>query len=128
MAGSLRWFRYLSDNGTSYGVLLDESNTELLNAPVVTDASPAGLNQPPKGLSPRSVTLESADGLVRRVAVILTQAAFAAISTATDYQLTAANFSGVAVDTVVNPVYTTAERFRRRPKRADTRQLDGDNP
>ena len=32
MAGSKKWFIYTTDNGVDYAILLDESNTEAVNA------------------------------------------------------------------------------------------------
>lgn len=128
MAGSKRWFRYTRDDGGQAGIFLDESNTELVNLVADTTASVSALDPLPRGYTPRQIVLSDLSGNIKRTCVILTAARYAAISNATDFLLTAANFSGVSADTIVNPILKTAEKIRRQPKNADTGLNDGDNP
>lgn len=64
MAGSKRWFVYTLDDGTSTGVLLDESNTEGINGGAANTplAATAPTRQAPKGTKLRSIYYASADG------------------------------------------------------------------
>lgn len=126
--GSKRWFRYVSDDGVPRAVERDESNTELVNVAADVNASVAGLFPLPKGIKPRSVILESADGLISRECVILNPDRYNALNNATNFLLTAANFSGVAVDTPTSIVRKNPEIARRQPRTSDSGQLDGDNP
>lgn len=128
MAGSLRWFAYTRDDGTVNGVFLDESNTELTNLSTDTNISAAGLEPLPKGISPRYVILSDLSGNINRKAVILSQARYSALDSATDFQLTATNNSGVSATYTVSPILKNAETIRRQPRAFDTGLNDGDNP
>ncbi len=128
MAGSLRWFPYIRDDGTVNALFLDESNTKLVNVSAATTGAVTSLDPLPKGYSPRYVDLEDSTGRIKRRCIILRPQDYAALNPAIDYQLTAGTFSGVSTDTVVNIVRKTAEKVRRQPKNADTGLNDGDNP
>lgn len=93
-----------------------------------TTGSVSALEPLPKGITPRQVVLSDSTGNITRTCYVLTPARYAALNGATDFQLTAANFSGVSADTVVNITLKTAEKVRRQPKNADTGLNDGDNP
>lgn len=55
MAGSLKWFVYTDDSGTDYGIYLDESNTEVVNANVGDYASGPLPNAVPRNIKVREV-------------------------------------------------------------------------
>jgi hypothetical protein len=64
MAGSKRWFQYTLDDGTNVGVLLDESNTEVINGGIANPppVASAPTRQVPKGTKLRSIFYTSPDG------------------------------------------------------------------
>lgn len=123
---SRRWFRYTTDSNQIFAILADESNTELLNAPVVTQAGVAGLTRLPQGITPRSVTVARNDGLIQRKIYILTQGAYAALNNAVDYQLS--SYSGVDSAEVVSIRRKNSEKVLRQPFTGDTGLVDGDIP
>lgn len=121
MAGSKRWFSYVSDTGQTWAVQLDESNTEALNgaAAAVPAAAARPLFLQPQGTRLRRVSYISADGLRTIFCVALTTAIYTAANTATP--------------TIPSPIGTGTLAFRERipervksPRWADTGQLDGD--
>lgn len=128
MSGSIRWFAYQDDSDVSYAIRADESNTELVNLAPETSASVAGLIPLPKGVTPRSVTLEDSSGDISRTCYVLTPQRYAALNNAINFQLTPANFSGVSVATEVSVVRKNPEIARRQPRVADSGLNDGDNP
>lgn len=90
MAGSLRKFRYTSDDGNVYGVLRDESNTEAVN---VTDANVGavpifGTNSLPDGYTPRyAILYRVTDPQQKRTVMVTTPAVFEVLGGGTDYLL-----------------------------------------
>lgn len=125
MSSSRRWFRYVADDGVAYGVEADESNTELTNLVAQTSLTVAGLLPLPKGYSPRYVDLEDASGNLKRKCIILTQARYAALSSADSFPV---SVDGTATTVSCAVVRKTAEKIRRQPKDGDTGLNDGDNP
>ena len=81
MVGSKRWFVYVTDQGDEFGILADESNVEAINGTAANDPSVANapLYQLPKGITPRSVTYSSSDGLRIISIPALTQTVYNAI-------------------------------------------------
>jgi hypothetical protein len=74
MAGSLRYFRYIADDNSTWAVLLDESNTESIQA-----ASAVGNDlkyKLPGNVRPRCAFFANADNRIRRKIVVLTKGAF----------------------------------------------------
>lgn len=128
MAGSLRWFRYVDDSGNPFAIFADESNTELVNPVLLTSASVAGLQPLPKGVTPRSITLQDDSRDITRTAYVLTQERYGQINNALNFLLTPVNFSGVAADTPVSVILKNPEIQRRIPRNADTGLNDGDIP
>lgn len=81
MAGSLRWFNYVLDDGTNCGVFLDESNTEQINGGAA-NVPPVGsrpTRQRPQGTRLRSILYKSPDGSRSIRCVALNQTIYAAI-------------------------------------------------
>lgn len=126
MSGSRRWFRYVDDEGTAYAINRDESNTELVNLAADYNLGVAGLDPLPQGVKPRYVTLSSVSGEISRDCFVLTPTRYAALNTAINFLLTAANFSGVSSDTTVSLILKQPEISRRLPKNGDTGLNDGD--
>lgn len=85
MAGSIRRFDYESDDGNTYRINRDESNTEALN----TDAGAATVaNKLPDGYETRYALLYNvANPQIKRKVTILKPDDFAAILGGTDYSL-----------------------------------------
>lgn len=75
MAGSKKVFRYTTDGGTDFGLLADESNTELAGGAVDLTGGTSTLNMLPKNIKPRYGRYVSADGLVVRKCYFCTAAA-----------------------------------------------------
>lgn len=126
MAGSRRWFPYTADNGNQYAILADESNTELVNLLADYQGSVAGLEPLPKGVTARFVTLANVSNTISRDCYILTPERYGALNNATNFLLTASNFSGVATDTPTSIVLKQPEISRRQPRQGDTGLVDGD--
>ncbi len=129
MAGSLKWFRYVSDAGDSYAILADESNTELVNtAAALSQTGVATLPPLPRRWKPRAVRLRSANGLINRLCVVLTQAQYASLNGATDFALDSTAGAEADPGAQVSLSYKVPERLGRLPRLGDTGKIDGDNP
>lgn len=77
MAGSIKWFIYTTDSGEDYGLRLDESNTEAVNAS--TQDLIAGATIPfalPRNVKPRYVEYTNAARTRTIKCVCLTQAIY----------------------------------------------------
>jgi hypothetical protein len=74
MAGSLKGFKYIADDGTTWALFADESNIESVNAGVSMAITPTEKYKVPKNLRPRAATFQNALGTIRRKVVVLTTA------------------------------------------------------
>jgi len=80
MAGSKRWFAYTADDGSIFGIQLDESNTEAVNG--TAGALPTGLTYSiPRNLKVREVFYGNSLRTIR--VVVLTPAIYTAVQTNT---------------------------------------------
>lgn len=85
MAGSVRYYNYISDNGQTYAILADKSNIAAVN--------PSGAGTPgtlptitvPRNIRPRYALFSDASGLIRRRVPLLTPADVAALTAATSF-------------------------------------------
>lgn len=119
MAGSLKWFVYTTDPGDDFAIYRDESNTEAVNAgtqdqpdtPTVTYALP-------RNVVPRYARFVSADGLVSRNVICLTQTIFDALAAGS-------TFTDPVSTKVLELSLKVGERIRI-PKGKDTGLTDGD--
>lgn len=80
MAGSLEDYVYTDDVGATWTIRRDASLTTVINvSPAPTNAG-AGSDTLPQGIEPRYVNYNSADGRVRRKAVLLSPTAAALLA------------------------------------------------
>lgn len=121
MAGSKRWFAYTTDNGTVYGLNLDESNTEAVNGSVGS-LPPSLIDALPRNISPRRAFYASSDGSRTISAVCLTPATYLAAQTTNT--TISDPLSGGATDQLTL-IRVTNEK-RRFIRRVDTGLTDGD--
>lgn len=80
MAGSKKWFVYTTDAGTDFGILLDESNTEAVNAGTQDYAD--GVTIPfalPRNIKPRRVYYTNATRTRTISCVCLTPTIYAGV-------------------------------------------------
>lgn len=124
MAGSKRYFVYTLDDGTTAGVLLDESNTEAINGAAANPpaAASAPTRSVPAGTKLRSIYYQSSDGLRTIRCVALTAAIYNAIPA-----------SNRTITDPLTPANTLTFKYKRPevvrvPFFGDTGLLDGDNP
>lgn len=83
MAGSIRFFRYTADDGTTFAAQRDESNVEAINSGVGGIITPAEKYKIPSNLTPRSAVYTDTTGRIRRDIIVLTPAVFAALDATT---------------------------------------------
>jgi len=83
MAGSLKFFRYVADDGQTFAALRDESNVEAVNPGVGGIITPAEKYKIPSNLKPRSAVYVSNDGRIRRDIIVLNPTVFAALDATT---------------------------------------------
>lgn len=71
MSGSIKWFRYTTDDGDTFALRMDESNGELVgNADFVAADDDVIIYALPRNVRPRTALYRSSDGRVqRRIAV-----------------------------------------------------------
>jgi hypothetical protein len=128
MAGSKRWFRYDADTGnptTGFALLLDESNTEAINGTAANVPALASrpVIQAPKGIKPRRIYYQSADGLRTIVVIALN---------ATIYNAIPGTFPTIpdplTTGGTLNFVRKRAEEQRLPNFGSDTGLTDGDSP
>lgn len=79
MAGSLKFFKYTADDGTTFAVARDESNIEAINAGIGGIITPAEKYKLPSNVKARTAVYANIAGTVRREITVLTQATFAAL-------------------------------------------------
>jgi hypothetical protein len=124
MAGSLRWFRYVADDGVPYAVFRDESNTEIVNLVADTSAViPTAVL--PKNLIPRSIRYATPNGQATRDITVLTLARFTAINGVTAITAGDGDIDSGFTFTVRSK---KGEQITRIPTTADSGKDDGDNP
>jgi hypothetical protein len=122
---SKRWFDYLADDGNTYAVLRDESNTRLVNG--LADVGAITQFKPlPKGVKPRTVTLQFPSGAIRHCTV-LKATQYSIIQIGDDYVSSAIESSDV-VGTHARVIYKTGEFLRQQPKVLDTGMIDTTQP
>lgn len=122
--GSQRDFNYVADDGTVWGLRLDESNTELVNLSANTGAATA-THRLPSNITPRRAYVQDITGEIKRECTVLTLARFTALSGSTDLELSGQDSNDT---TDVRVFRKVPERETRLIKNFDTGLTDGDNP
>lgn len=123
MAGSNKWFNYLSDDGTDWAIFADESNVEAANGGNAVAPLAATFYKPPRNMKIRYAVFSNAAG-TRNISVpITTEAIYNALN--------AAN----TIPDALNPAGPALSFIRRRPEIIgpvptvfDTGLDDGDQP
>jgi hypothetical protein len=121
--GSQRDFDYIDDAGVTWGLRLDESNTELVNT-TGTGAATA-TNRLPPNVKPRKVTVTDVTGTIKRECTVLSLARYTALTGSTALELPSTDSNAT---TSVRVEVKQPERITRIIKNFDTGLNDGDNP
>jgi hypothetical protein len=120
MAGSVKYFKYTSDDGTDYALRMDESNGEAIGNADLGVLDTGLINEIPKNLEPRYALYRNlATGYQRKI-VVCDRTANASTLPAT---LTLKTDSG---DVSFWLSYYRGEAYRRVPTSVDTGIDDGD--
>lgn len=85
MSGSLRYYNYVSDNGTTYAILCDKSNTAAVNASAAGAPATLPSTTVPRNIRPRYALFADTTGLIRRRVPILTAADLAALTPTSNF-------------------------------------------
>jgi hypothetical protein len=121
MAGSRKTVKYDADNGSSYCILVDESNIELImGAQVAANGAYPAL---PKGTTPRFVRVEDITGKIKRTIPVLTNTRWLALNGSTALTLAAGDIDA-GTDVRVRNKGSEVNRFV--PRNYDTGKDDGD--
>lgn len=118
MAGSIRFFKYTADDGSTWAAQRDESNVEAVNSGVGIVITPAEKYKIPSNLKPRTAVYVDLTGRIRREIIVLTPAVFAALDATTPIT------DQVSGETL-RLKYTKGERVTL-PSLSDTALNDGD--
>lgn len=118
MAGSIRFFKYTADDGSTWAAQRDESNVEAVNSGVGIVITPAEKYKIPSNLKPRAAVYVDLTGRIRREIIVLTPAVFAALDATTPIT------DQVSGETL-RLKYTKGERVTL-PSLSDTALNDGD--
>lgn len=124
--GSKRWFPYVDDGGSAWGVNLDESNVEMIIPASDGITVPAGINGLPPEIKPRSIKMVAADGTSKTV-VVLGRIEYDAINIGQSFAEPAVGGSSAAGTSFV-VVQKIPERLKNPPIPVDTGKNDGDQP
>lgn len=119
MAGSKKWFQYVTDAGDTFAMEMDESNGEAVNN---VDMTAANLERyaVPSNVRKRYALYRSTDGYTQRKIWVSTVALLAAAPST----ITVPDYTGT--DTTLNLTYPVGERTAL-PKAADSGLNDGDD-
>jgi len=124
MAGSLRWFTYISNDGTDWALYADESNTEAANPVAGAGGAPSGqLYKPPANLKPRYAVYGNQDGTRRLKVPILNETIYNALDNLSTIPDTLAGGGATLSFIRKRPELITPS-----PTVFDTGLNDGDNP
>lgn len=121
MAGSLKWFEYITDGGEAFALFMDESNGEAIGNVDYTAASSAQFKLP-SNVTARFARYTSADGNYQRVIPISSTAIAAALPATIDLEV-----AGQAGLVTMSLSIVKGEVFSPIPRAADTGLNDGDD-
>lgn len=80
MSGSLRWYNYVSDGGTTYAILADKSNIAAVNPSGAGAPSTLPVAAVPRNFKPRYALFSDSTGTIRRRVPLLTPADVTALT------------------------------------------------
>lgn len=118
MSGSLKWFEYQTDLGDSFGVLMDESNGEIVGNIDITSDDQVDYALP-RILRPRRALYRSLDNTISRSIILSTAAQLTTVPATAVFGI-----EGGAIDLVLS---RTVGEIRPRIIAGDTGQTDGDD-
>jgi len=122
MAGSLRWFTYVSDDGTDWALFGDESNIEAANGASGVGSPPGQNYKPPANLKPRYAVYANASGTRTLRVPILTETIYNSLAPGDTIP------DGVAGTGTLSYIRKRPEIISPVPTVFDTAQNDGDQP
>jgi len=120
MAGSIKWFPYLDDFGSTYAILADESNCEAVNPGVDYTGTPVLVDGLPRNVQARSAFYGTTDGLRVIKIPVLSPTIYAALNTATP------TIEDPISDGITLVLLRIRPEIRRLPIAFDTGLQDGD--
>lgn len=85
MAGSVRYYNYVSDNGQTYAILADKSNVAAVNPSGAAAPGTLPTTTVPRNIRPRYALFSDPTGLIRRRVPLLTPADVAALTATTSF-------------------------------------------
>jgi hypothetical protein len=116
MAGSKKYFQYTCDDGTNFGLLADESNTEKVMG-TAGDLTSDVNYQLPRNVEPRYAVYQNSEGKILKCYILTT----------TKYNTIQADTASFTHDgTTFNLVRKRPETIRLLPIASDTGLNDGD--
>lgn len=118
MAGSIKYFKYSADDGTTWAAQRDESNVEAINPGAAGIITPAQKYKIPSNLRPRTAVYVDNTSRIRREIIVLTTAAFVALDATTP-------ITDQVSGELLRLKYTKGERVTL-PSLSDTALNDGD--
>lgn len=122
MAGSIKWFRYQTDDNRNFAIKMDESNGENVGNADMVGADDGNLDTLPRNIKPRMATYRSLDGTVtRRIPVTNNTANITTLPVSFDVSSIDGNPAVAVILTAFD-----GERQTRIPNSRDTGLLDGD--
>lgn len=124
--GSRRGFPYTDDEGTVWGLNLDESNVEMVNTGADSFTPPAGVATLPSNVQRRKVLLKASDGGTKTV-VVLTRALYDGLTIGQTLATPAIGEENPEATPFVI-VQKIPERILRPVVSLDTGKNDGDQP
>lgn len=80
MSGSLRWFNYISDAGTTFAILADKSNIAAVNPSGVAAPGSLPISAVPRNIRVRYALFSDTTGLIKRRVPVLTPTDVSALS------------------------------------------------
>ncbi len=112
MAGSIRWYNYVTDGGVTYSIQADKTNVAATNPSGAAAPSTLAVGAVPRNIKVRYALFADTTGLIRRKVPLLTPGDVTALSAIL-------SFTPQGETATVQLTYLVGERTRL-PKLADT--------